>query len=359
MLILVVVAALPVARAAAAAPPAGEPAKSALTAAAVLAASSAADWRPLDAQHTLYLELPAGRVVIELAPRFAPSHVANVEALVRAKFFDGLSVVRVQDNYVVQWGDADARKPLGTGRRTLAAEFERPLRGLAVTRLPDADTYAPQVGFVDGFPVAVDPGLGRAWLVHCYGMVGAGRDSDVDSGGGAELYAVIGQAPRHLDRNVTLLGRVVAGMELLAALPRGSGPLGRYEHPEQHVPIRAVSVAADVPAAQRSELEVLRTDTSDLPRLRRGAPQPPRGLVQGAGRARGRVQRADPGAAAQCGGALGSVVRSGATPDAGPRRAAAASAAARARAGSSAGAARGVALRHCSRSICRRAGGNC
>jgi peptidylprolyl isomerase len=263
-LILVAAAALPVARAAAAAPaapPAGEPAKSALTAAAVLAASSAADWRPLDAQHTLYLELPAGRVVIELAPRFAPNHVANVEALVRAKFFDGLSVVRVQDNYVVQWGDADARKPLGAARRTLAAEFERPLRGLAITRLPDADTYAPQVGFVDGFPVAVDPGLGRAWLVHCYGMVGAGRDTDVDSGGGAELYAVIGQAPRHLDRNVTLLGRVVAGMELLAALPRGSGPLGRYEHPEQHVPIRAVSMAADVPAAQRSELEVLRTDT--------------------------------------------------------------------------------------------------
>src|SRR5580700_1425632 len=200
-LLLVAVAALPVARAAAAAPaapPAGEPAKSALTAAAVLAASSAADWRPLDAQHTLYLELPAGRVVIELAPRFAPKHVANVEALVRAKFFDGLSVVRVQDNYVVQWGDADARKPLGAARRTLAAEFERPLRGLAVTRLPDADTYAPQVGFVDGFPVALDPGLGRAWLVHCYGMVGAGRDTDVDSGGGAELYAVIGQAPRHL-----------------------------------------------------------------------------------------------------------------------------------------------------------------
>ena len=73
-----------------------------------------------------------------------------------------------------------------------------------------------EVGFVDGFPVALDPGLGRAWLVHCYGMVGAGRDNDVDSGGGAELYAVIGQAPRHLDRNVTLLGRVVSGMELLS-----------------------------------------------------------------------------------------------------------------------------------------------
>jgi peptidylprolyl isomerase len=72
---------------------------------------------------------------------------------------------------------------------------------------------------------------------------------------------VIGQAPRHLDRNVTLLGRVVQGMELLAVMPRGSGALGFYEHPEQRVPIKSVRVAADVPAAQRIELEVLRTDT--------------------------------------------------------------------------------------------------
>ena len=103
--------------------------------------------------------------------------------------------------------------------------------------------------------------LGRAWLVHCYGMVGAGRDNDVDSGGGTELYVVIGHAPRHLDRNVTLLGRVVQGMELLSTLPRGTGPLGFYEKPEQRVPIKSVRVAADVPEAQRTELEVLRADT--------------------------------------------------------------------------------------------------
>jgi peptidylprolyl isomerase len=72
---------------------------------------------------------------------------------------------------------------------------------------------------------------------------------------------VIGQAPRHLDRNVTLLGRVVQGMDLLAVMPRGSGALGFYEHPEQRVPIKSLHVAADVPLAQRTELEVLRTDT--------------------------------------------------------------------------------------------------
>jgi peptidylprolyl isomerase len=245
-----------------AAAPAGEQAsRKPLTAAEVLAASAPADWQPLDPQSTLYLELPAGRVVIELAVLFAPHHVKNVEALVREGYFDGLSLMRAQDNYVVQWGDPDGKKPIRAAQRTVAAEFERSSRGVPFTPLSDPDTYALEVGFSDGFPVAVDPKLGRAWLVHCYGMVGAGRDNDVDSGGGTELYAVIGQAPRHLDRNVTLLGRVVQGMELLSTMPRGSGALGFYEKPEQRVPIRSMRVAADIPEAQRSQLEVLRTDT--------------------------------------------------------------------------------------------------
>lgn len=244
-----------------AAPPAHEGGKKPLTAADVLSGSSATDWRTLDPQNTLYLELPAGRVVIELAPQFAPHHAANVLTLVRGHYFDGLWVMRAQDNYVVQWGDPDAKKPVGAAQRTVGAEFERPLRGLVVTRLPDPDTYASEVGFADGFPVAADPATGRAWLVHCYGMVGAGRDNDVDSGGGTELYAVIGQAPRHLDRNVTLLGRVVAGIELLSVMPRGTGALGFYERAEQRTPIESVRLAADVPPQQRTDLEVLRTDT--------------------------------------------------------------------------------------------------
>ena len=248
------------ARAVGAAPPAPA-AHRPPTAAEVLAASTAADWRALDPQNTLYVELPAGRVVIELAPQFAPNNVANVLTLARGTYFDGLPIERSQDNYVVQWGDQPGKKPVGAAHRTVAAEFERPLRGLSLTRLPDPDTYAAEVGFVDGFPVAADPGTGRAWLVHCYGMVGSGRGNDVDSGGGTELYVVIGQAPRHLDRNVTLLGRVVSGMELLSVMPRGTGPLGFYERPEQYTLLTSLRVAADVPAAQRTNLEVLRSDT--------------------------------------------------------------------------------------------------
>jgi len=237
------------------------------TMAEVLASSKPSDWRPLDPENTIYLELSRGRVVIELAPSFAPLHVANVKALAREHYFDGLAILRCQDNYVVQWGDPNAEKPelkrkLQQAKPTLPREFDRALEPkLPFTRLPDGDVYAPEVGFSSGFPAARDPKTGKLWLVHCYGMVGAGRDSPADSGGGTELYVVIGHAPRHLDRNVTLLGRVVQGIELLSAIPRGAGPLGFYEKPEQRVPIKSFVIAADVPTAERTGLEVLRTDT--------------------------------------------------------------------------------------------------
>ena len=233
----------------------------------VLAASKPGDWRALDPENTLYLELAGGRVVIELAPAFAPKHVANVKALAREHYFDGLAILRAQDNYVVQWGDPNAENPalarkIEHAQKTLPAEFDRALdRKLPFTRLPDGDVYAPEVGFSDGFTVARDKHNGRMWLVHSYGMVGSGRDNATDSGGGTELFAVIGQAPRHLDRNDTLIGRVVQGMELLSTMPRGPGNMGFYEKPEQRVPIKSVRVAADVPVSERTDLEILRTDT--------------------------------------------------------------------------------------------------
>src|SRR5437879_6438722 len=98
------------------------PVRKPLTSADVLAASIPADWRPLDPQTTIYMELPAGRVIIELAPQFAPHYVANVEALAHESYFSGLSVERVQDNYVVQWGDPEGKKPIHAAQRTLPAE---------------------------------------------------------------------------------------------------------------------------------------------------------------------------------------------------------------------------------------------
>jgi peptidylprolyl isomerase len=239
------------------------------TMAGVLAASKPADWRALDPQNTLYLELPGGRVVIELAPDYAPNHVANIRKLAQQHYFDGLAIVRSQENYVVQWGDPEEdearRKPFGEARTGMPAEFDRAFDDkLPFTPVPDGDVYAPQAGLSGGFPVARDPATKRAWLAHCYAMVGAGRGDTTDSGSGAELYVVIGHSPRHLDRNVTLVGRVVQGMEVLTLLPRGTGPLGFYEKAEQRVPIRSLRLAADVPEAERAALEIMRTDTESF-----------------------------------------------------------------------------------------------
>lgn len=234
----------------------------------LLAASPASDWRALAPERTLYMELPSGRVVIELAPEFAPKHVANLRMLVGAKYFDGLAIVRLQDNYVAQWGDPDEKKSLGEASKRLAPEFTRALEAMpAFTRLPDPDTYAREVGFAAGFPVARDAKSGRAWLIHCYAMVGAGRDNDADSGSGAELYAVIGNAPRLLDRNVTLLGRVIQGIERLSALPRGTKALGFYERPEERTVIREIRFASEVAPDKRTNLEALRTDSTTFKTL--------------------------------------------------------------------------------------------
>ncbi len=243
----------------------------------VLAASKASDWRPLDPENTLYMELPAGRVVIELAPAFAPLHVRNIKKLVKAGYFDGLAVIREQDNYVAQWGDPENRHPLPEGIGKTAPEFDAVLaQNLPFTKLPDGDVYAPEAGFSDGFPMARSASQKRMWLAHCYGMVGVGRDVEADTGSGAELYAVIGHAPRHLDRNVALVGRVVKGMELLSGLPRGSGDVGFYTAAEHPLPIKSVRIAADVPPAERTQLEVLRTDTPTFTALiesRRNRPE--------------------------------------------------------------------------------------
>lgn len=253
---------------AAATPGATEAAPKPRTMGEILDASKPSDWRPLVADNTLYVQLDSGRVVIELAPAFAPLHAANIRKLVRAGYFDGLPIVRSQDNYVVQWGDPDGKRSLGEASATLPPEFTVAWTPtLPFTVLPDVDGYAPQVGFSDGFPAGRDPKTRQAWLAHCYGMVGVGRGNELDSGNGAELYVVIGNAPRHLDRNIALVGRVVEGMELLSTLPRGTGPLGFYEKPEQYVPIRSVRLAADVPAAGRSNLEVIRTDTATFEAL--------------------------------------------------------------------------------------------
>ena len=251
------------AQAQASAPAAAKP----RTTADILRDAPASAWRHPDPNDVLAMTLPSGVVWIELAPRFAPHHVANIRTLVAQHYFDGLAVIRVQDNFVAQWGDRAANdedtahvRSLGAAQTKLQPEFSIPDAGLKINRLKDRDVWAPVTGFVDGFPVAADPKTHRAWIAHCYGTIGAGRGDAVDSANGAELYAVIGQSPRGLDLNITPVARVLQGMEQLSSLPRGGQNMGFYDKPEQDVRILKVERLADMPEATRPDIRVLRTD---------------------------------------------------------------------------------------------------
>lgn len=250
----------------------------------IVAQAPAADWTAIDVRDLLVMDLApdasgkARRVVIQLMPPpFAQGWIGNIRKLAAAHWWDGTSVNRVQDNYVVQWGDADAddklkAKQLPAGLAAVPqSEYEVRPDAKSLQRIFDrltdqqiqinlhqakqsheptavigsGDRYALATWFIQGWPVASK--LETIWPIHCYGMIGVGRAMPPDTGSGAELYAVIGTPPRHLDRNIALVGRVIEGIEHLSALPRGTGALGFYERAEERVPIRAIRLGNEVP----------------------------------------------------------------------------------------------------------------
>ncbi len=233
------------------------------TAVSVAEPPAVSEWRRPDPGNLLYLRLPHGEVIIELAPDFAPLNVANIKTLANENYYDGLAIIRSQDNYVAQWGDPAAdgeqRRAIGSAAETIAPEFFRALDGIEITAIESRDAYADTVGFADGFPVASDGD--RAWLTHCYGMLGVARGMSADSGNGSSLYVITGHAPRHLDRNIALAGRVLSGMENLSALPRGTGPLGFYESEEQRTAIVDIRMGDELPREEQANIEVMRTDS--------------------------------------------------------------------------------------------------
>lgn len=216
--------------------------------------------------------VPPRRVVIQLiAPPYSQGWVANIRALAAGHWWDGLAIVRVQDNYVVQWGDPNGEDPAAA--RALPPLLQKmpqqdyvagkpgdcgrfadvcPPASLAYFTSKDLrDAYADSAGFVAGWPVALQGA--RSWPVHCYGTVGVGRNVAPDTGSGAELYAVIGQAPRQLDRNIAVVGRVIEGIEYLSSLPRGTADLGFYATPEERTPIASIRPGSEVPDLPRYE----------------------------------------------------------------------------------------------------------
>lgn len=231
----------------------------------VIDASRAEEWRLLAPENTLYMDVGGSTVVFELAPELAPNTVNNIRTLVREGYFNGLSINRVQDNYVVQWGDPDAEDPAKQRKQgiplKLDPEFGRPAAGVAFTPIPGPDGFG-EPGFVNGFAATREDGA--VWATHCYAALGVGRAESADSGNGSELYVVIGHAPRHLDRNVTIVGRVISGVEALSSLKRGTGPIGFYETAAERVPIARIRLGSDVSEGERLPIEIMRTDSASF-----------------------------------------------------------------------------------------------
>jgi peptidylprolyl isomerase len=223
-------------------------------------AAPASAWRTIPAEDLLVMTLDGGaRVVIQLAPAFAPVHVANIRRFAGADYWQGAAVYRVQDNYVAQWGINEAKRALSAGAVAHPpAEYVRSARGLVLTPLGSPDPYALRVGFSRGWAVALYKD-GSASLTHCYGTVGVGRDLHPDTGAGGELYAAIGHGPRQLDRNIAIVGRVISGIEHLSALPRGSEAMGFYKEGSVATAITGITLASAMPAAKRPSFQYLDT----------------------------------------------------------------------------------------------------
>ena len=243
-----------------------------LTSTEVLASSQATDWRLPEQRNLMYVQVSNtdAPVVFELAEDFAPKHIANLRTLVKQKYFDGLAIIRSQDNYVAQWGDPAEDegefRTLGDAAETVEPEFYRAKKGLALQNIVSRDAYADEVGFVKGFAVGADAkgsknAQARAWLTHCYGALGVARGMAMNSGNASGLYAITGHSPRHLDRNITLLGRALVGMENLSTLPRGTESLGFYKTAEEATPIISVRFGDELPAEEQIKIEVMRSDT--------------------------------------------------------------------------------------------------
>jgi peptidylprolyl isomerase len=239
-----------------------------VTPTSILEESAKSEWAAIPADDLLVIDLKSGaRVVVQLAPAFAPVHVANIRALARAGYWQGSAIYRVQDNYVAQWGNNDSEKPLPAGIvNQPPAEYERPLAGLKITPLGSPDAYAPAAGYALGWPVAYDAKGGTANLTHCYASVGVGRGLSPDTGMGGELYAAIGHAPRHLDRVIAVAGRVVSGIEHLSSLPRGTEALGFYKERSMDVPIATVRLASMIDDKSRPKFEYLKEDSASFAR---------------------------------------------------------------------------------------------
>lgn len=212
-------------------------------------------WRDVAPDNLLLIDTEHGRITVELNPDFAPEHAARMQELAQNNAYADSRFYRVIDGFVAQGGLNDEDKI--SMFPTLKNENDRPISDAGFVPLGNGDLFTEEVGHIDGFPVGRSAELGREWLLHCPGAMAMARDTDPDSGG-TEFYIVL-DAQRYLDRNLTVFGRVISGMDKVQKLKRGKREVqsGVIQPPEQGDLITAFQLATQLPPETRPAYRVM------------------------------------------------------------------------------------------------------
>ena len=203
-------------------------------------------WRPLDPANTLVIETTKGTVVVEMVPRLAPLAVERIKLLAREGVYDGLQFHRVIDNFVDQTGNPNNRDGGTSAHPNLLPEFTFRISPEDFTAARQSSDG--QAGFVGPIPVetvsAADARRSpdhklRAWGAYCAGVVGMGRQAEPGTAN-SEIF-LMRDAARRLDHDYTVWGKVVVGLDVVAAITVGEPPA----KPDKMLWVR---VASDIPA---------------------------------------------------------------------------------------------------------------
>lgn len=219
-----------------------------------------ANFRELDPENVIVMDTTKGRIIIELATRMAPLHTARIKELSRARFYDGLAFHRVIEGFMAQGGD-----PLGDGTGgsplpDLQQEFNF-RRGSDFPFVKAGERGGVTLGWVDSVPVTSQPdvlmsrtfdGKVSAWGNHCPAVTSMARSGQVNSAN-SQFFLMRNTYPS-LDRNYTVWGRAVVGLDVMRAMKTGEPVM----NPDTMTTVR---VLADLPAEQRPHVLVEKLDS--------------------------------------------------------------------------------------------------
>ena len=225
-----------------------------------LSAEDSGKWRTVAAENLAVMTLPHGKVIIELAPQFSPNHVERFKSLIKQDHYNGNKFYRVIDGFVAQAGP-DSGSKQDASVKPIALEGDWSIdKHWQMTLVQEKDLFAEQTGFKQGFALAANPSEQKAWLTHCPGAIAMARKNSADSAT-SHFYINNGQAPRYLDRIMTVFGRVVYGMNHVQAIQRTEVVEGDDAvKPADYTPIVDFSMMSDLPESQQWVVKVENTD---------------------------------------------------------------------------------------------------